>query len=247
MIDVQQESQFNQPVEDKPEFIGNSDEPFVNDDSDLVDGGGGDGDDGNNLPPDDPNADNNDYGLGGKPIDSNDSEEKEGVKKDIPPFTKGLGSKKTAKMIAKAYQQFMPVFPRMIAQMPETKLNKLSMQGKLDLNFEFTLDGRNYTTIISHFRTYNKAVDEQIVITDEMRDEFQYALQDVLMEKKVELTPTQRLGVVVAVQLGTMCMQAAGFKAQQNNILKELIKQNASRSRGKSEESPESVEAEVVE
>lgn len=222
VIDAQTQSQFQQPVKEREdEFakyqkssdggsggnnnngggddLGDGGGNGGDDDDDGNNNGGGDGDEGGFEPPDD---------GGGSP------EPPDGNLKDIPDDTKRKAIKKTSEIVAKIYAGVLPMLPKLIAKVPEAKVERMVWADELDPKMKLEMEDGSTTTVATYIEGYNAQLDETLVITPDQEKDFRDALKDVLEEKQVAMTPTQRLVTVVVAQ--TFTLMAMGI---QNSIM----------------------------
>lgn len=153
--------------------------------------------------------DNGDDGSYDAPPESPD-----GNLADIPSDTKRKAIKKTSEIVAKIYAGVLPMLPKFIAKVPEAKIERLVWADEIDPKMKLDLGEGHVTTVAGYIEGYNASLDEQLVITEEQQKEFQEALKDVLEEKQVAMTPSQRLVTVVVAQ--TFTLMAMGI---QNSIM----------------------------
>src|SRR3990167_3351472 len=196
IINVHQESELANPVVEReglPQDLGN-DNPAQNGEQPNVNSGETFSDDGNGgfEPP-------NDDEVGGDTGGGN--------MKDMPPETKRKAIKKTAEIVSEIYQGALPMLPKWIAKIPEAKMQSMAWNNEINLDMRIPVDtenGRVMTTVGDYIGNYNASVDALIKIDDKMKEEFRVCLKDVLEEKQVAMTPTQRLGAIVIAQAFTL-------------------------------------------
>jgi len=211
-INMQTESPLQQPViERKDEF-----ETFKQEKG--MGGGGVNG--GGNEPPDD----------GGEafeePKDNGDSEGGggdeggDGGGGSIPDHTKNQSNAKLAKVAAEAYEKLLPILPRKIAKISDTKIEKMERYDELDTNVKLQMPSGEQPTIKEYLQYYNAQLDARLVVTPEMKKDFQSALKAMMDEKKVETTPTQAFIGTVVSHFALMGIDAAEQMAAMNRNLK---------------------------
>jgi len=208
MINVETDSQFNNPVSDResplhqlpPSDNGDSNNYF--DDSQVHD-----------------TATEEHYDSGGDSAEGEGGsveEEAGGEKKDIPPHTKRKAIKKTAKMLGRFYAQILPAVPKRLAQIPEANLNRMSINGEIDLSSIFIFGMGTEMTIGEFVQQNNEKAEQTLIINDEQREEWEECLQDVLEEKQAALTPMQRLGVVTLMHTFALVGAAVELRMEMN-------------------------------
>lgn len=139
------------------------------------------------------------------PEDKSEADYK-GNLKDMPSGIKKKAINKTARMISRAYAHWIPLGVRWVAKVPEKKLQRMQWSDEIDVNVKLDMPDGTEPTIAEYIYTYNEEIDKNIVITEEQREEFEDALKDVLEEKQVAMTPTQRLVACMFEQTATLVM-----------------------------------------
>lgn len=137
---------------------------------------------------------------------------------DLSPAQKKKAAEKTADVILNVYGAVAPLPFKYFSKFNEVKIADLSINGMLDLNLK--LDGN--TTVREYIDTVNTTVDEIMTFDDETREDIREPLVEVLMEKGLALTPTQRLMFAVGQHLFVMASAAASFYKQNAIALKQF-------------------------
>jgi hypothetical protein len=106
------------------------------------------------------------------------------------------------------------MLPKLISKVPEAKIERMVWADEIDPKMMLDLGEGQTTTVAGYIDAFNSGLDEQLVITEEQQKDFQDALKDVLEEKQVAMTPSQRLVTVVVAQ--TFTLMAMGI---QNSIM----------------------------
>ena len=191
MIDIEAQSQFTEPVIEREDTRGSyvpseeEEEEDVYTTGDPEDNGeGGDGD--YEEPRDDAGAGGDGDKSGG------------GGLKDMPLAQKKKAIDTTANLVANMYQTMLPILPKFIAKVPDSKIRKMVHADEIDPEMELQSSPTTRIKVSDYIDSYNNGVEDVIVVTDKMREEFEEALAGVLTEKEVAMTPTQVL-VVTAV------------------------------------------------
>lgn len=160
---------------------------------------------------------------------------------DIPDHTKKLSNAKIAKMVGEVYVKVLPILPKRIAKISDTKIEKMERYDELSMSMRLKLPEGGETTVRRYIEHYNASLEEQLIVTPEMQKDFRVALKDMLDEKKVDATPTQVfLGTVVS-QLAIIGITAAEQMAVMNRHLaywKECHEENKEASRPKKNPPP---------
>ena len=139
--------------------------------------------------------------------------------------TKRKAARQTANAILKGYAKLIPKPFKWMAKVSESKVEKLSFAGVIDLNLEVS-DG---VTFDQYVKETNEQVDEIFEVDEDTLEEIREPLEEVLMEQDMELTPKQRLGMAVISHLMQMLTLALKLRSQNNRILayqKELTKRS---------------------
>jgi hypothetical protein len=212
MIDIERDSQFAQPVADRENLA--MDDGLSAEDTEFTmqgDDQGSEGSGGDN----EPYEEAQEHGDGGSPTS------------DMSPEEKRKSIKSTAKLVSRIYQDMLPIVPRWVARFPEAKMQKMAWADEIDPNMVLdTTDGKE-VILSSYVQDYNNTVNNVIGITDAMKDEFQVALEAVMSEKEVAMTPTQQLVVTVVSHTVAMVGQAIQLKMTMNSNMEDFKKFHA--------------------
>jgi hypothetical protein len=105
------------------------------------------------------------------------------------------------------------------SQYSDSKLKDLHKKNQLNLDTEIKKDG---TTFREYYKDFNEKVEQAFVVTDAEVEAIKDPLIDVLMEKQVAFTPTQRLMFTVAQLLAAKTMTAAKFYMEKQSDIEEM-------------------------
>ncbi len=119
---------------------------------------------------------------------------------------------KSADALLQVYQNNIPELFKHFAKFNEGKISRMELNGEIDRAMPVLADG---TTVGQYISSVNRQIDQNFVITEDMKNEIREPLIDWLMEKGVELTPTQRLIMAVGSQIASFGM--ATVKQWQEN------------------------------
>lgn len=228
-INMQTESPLQQPVIERQDELENYKQEHG-----MGGGGsdGGGGDDGGGSSPasdgDEPFEEPRDEGEG-----EDFSKGSGGNLKDLPPDTKRKAILKTSEVVAKIYSGALPILPKLVSKISEAKLERMSWNNELDLNMRLELPDGGQTTIGNYIREYNDSLDKALTITPDQQEDFRKCLKDVLEEKQVAMTPTQRLISTVGAHAVGMFMAAIENTVMMRKNLehwKEVHEENKKRS-----------------
>lgn len=139
--------------------------------------------------------------------------------KDLSPAEKREAAAKTADAILLAYRSYVPMPFVYFSQYSDTKLKDLHKKNQLNLDTEIKKDG---TTFREYYKDFNEKVEQAFVVTDAEVEAIKDPLIDVLMEKQVAFTPTQRLMFTVAQLLAAKTMTAAKFYMEKQSDIEEM-------------------------
>lgn len=123
---------------------------------------------------------------------------------ELSPAQKRKAAEKTADAILQMYCKFAPLPFKNWASFSDAKIQKLALEGRIDLNMPL----ENGVTVKDFIDGHNEQVDEIFDVDEETQAEIRDPLIDVLMEQELALTPTQRLLMAVGSHVVTM-----GFSA----------------------------------
>jgi hypothetical protein len=135
----------------------------------------------------------------------------EGNLEDLSPAQKRKSAEKTADAILQMYCKFAPTPFKSWARFKDTTIQKMVIDGRLDLNMQL----ENGVTVKDYIDGTNEQVDEIFEVSEETRQEIKDPLVDVLLEQEIALTPTQRL--MIAVGSHVVQMGFSAYQLSQNN------------------------------
>lgn len=154
------------------------------------------------------------------PVDDNEEgleleESKGNPLSDLPPHTKRRAAEQTADTLLKGYAQLAPIPFKWMAKFPESKIEKMTFNGQIDLSIEVS-DGVSFD---DYMKQTNEQLDEIFEVDSDTLSDIREPLIEVLMEQNMELTPTQRLIAAVLSHLAQMFTVAFKLRQQNNRIL----------------------------
>lgn len=132
---------------------------------------------------------------------------------------------KTADMYLKGYQQVFPMPFKWVSKFNVGKLDKMHMQGAIDLNMLIappSPDKPTGTSLKDYVVKHNADVENIFVIPDQWIEDLRPHLEDVLMEKEVAHTPMERLIGALIPQILTFGQAAAQMFQTQRMATKEM-------------------------
>lgn len=129
--------------------------------------------------------------------------------------TKKKTAEQTANTILKGYARLAPKPFKWLSKFNETRIEKLSFSGHLDLNIEVSPG----VTFDDYVKQTNEQVDEIFEVDEDTLEEIREPLVEVLMEQQMQLTPQQRLGMAVLSHLMQMFTVSMKLRSQNNRIL----------------------------
>lgn len=119
---------------------------------------------------------------------------------------------KTADVILASVQNILPLPFQTLARYRESHIQKLELADEINLDLVIKEDG---TTVGGYIEEHNLKVSEILSLSDEDIETIKEPLVDVLMEKEIELTPTQRLLVAsgnILIKMGITSLQLMQMK-----------------------------------
>lgn len=150
--------------------------------------------------------------------DYDDEDDDEGSEKlgdgnldDLSPAQKRKSAEKTADAILQMYCKFAPTPFKSWAKFKDTTIQKMVIDGRLDLNMQL----ENGVTVKDYIDGTNEQVEEIFEVSEETQQEIKDPLVDVLLEQEIALTPTQRL--MIAVGSHVVQMGFSAYQLSQNN------------------------------
>lgn len=146
--------------------------------------------------------------------------------KELSAKEKREAIEKTADAILLAYRNYIPLPFVYFSKYDDKKLRKLHNSDEIDLDAPIKNDG---TTFKEYTKEFNSTVEQTFQVSDEEVAAIKDPLVDVLMEKDVALTPTQRLGLTLGQLLVSKVMVAVKFlsdKKSDIDDMKQMHKKN---------------------
>ncbi len=130
---------------------------------------------------------------------------------DLSPAQKRKSAEKTADAILQMYSKFAPLPFKSWASFKDTTIQKMVIDGRLDLNMQL----ENGVTVKDYIDSQNEQVEDIFEVTEETQQEIKDPLVEVLLEQEIALTPTQRL--MIAVGSHVVQMGFSAYQLSQNN------------------------------
>jgi hypothetical protein len=130
---------------------------------------------------------------------------------DMSASQKRKAAEETANALILTYSKFVPVQFKKWASFDQFKIDKLEMEGKIDLEMELSND----ITIGEYIKGTNSEVEKIFTVTNEQKEEIKNPLVDVLLENNMALTPAQRLMMAVGGHI--LQMGASAFHLARQN------------------------------
>lgn len=150
---------------------------------------------------------------------SNSSQATETNEKQLTPKEKRDAAEKTAEIILLAYKNYLPLPFIYFGKINIKKLKESEQKGEIDL--QAPIDRRG-TRFIDRVEKFNKDVEASFDVSDEEVEAIREPLVDVLMEKEVSLTPTQRLMLVVSQSIVGKVINVAKIISEQKSMISEF-------------------------
>lgn len=138
---------------------------------------------------------------------------------DLTPGQKRRGAEKAAEAILLGYGKIFPIPFKWLASFNMSKLRKLELQNKLQLNMRIMDDG---TTLVQYVQGHNANAEALFVVSDEMKNELREPLIEFLMERNIAFTPTERLIAAVVGQAIQFGQGAIAMHMETKNALKQI-------------------------
>lgn len=139
--------------------------------------------------------------------------------KELSPKEKRDAVEKTADAILIAYRSYVPLPFIYFSKYDEKKLKKLHDNDEIDLDIEVKTDGTNFREYVKEF---NSNVEQIFTVSDEEVEALKDPLVDVLMEKDIALTPTQRLLFTAGQLLVTKVMMCAKLISEKKGDIADM-------------------------
>ena len=150
---------------------------------------------------------------------SNSNSNNSSEEKKLTPKEQREAAEKTAEIALLAYQNYIPLPFIYFSQFKVKKLKESEKQGEIDLQAPFDRKG---TPFIDYVNRFNKEAENTFAVSDEEVAAIKEPLIDVLMEKEVSLTPTQRLVFVAGQFLVAKVINVVRLVAQRKSDMEDL-------------------------
>ncbi len=139
--------------------------------------------------------------------------------KDLTPEQKKEAAAKTSKMAVEAYSTYKPLPFIYFSSYDQKKLEKDHENNEIDLEGKIKQDG---TTLGEFVQEFNSNVAETFKVKEDTKSQLEDALYDVLMEKDIALTPTQRLVGVLALDVVGSIVATFKLRGQMKSDMEEI-------------------------
>lgn len=139
--------------------------------------------------------------------------------KELSPKEKREAVEKTADAILIAWRSYVPLPFIYFSKFNEKKLKKLHDNDEIDLDIEVKSDGTNFREYVKEF---NSNVEQIFSVSDEEVLALKDPLVDVLMEKDIALTPTQRLLFTAGQLLVSKVMMCAKLISEKKSDMEDM-------------------------
>ena len=139
--------------------------------------------------------------------------------KELSPKEKREAVEGTADAILLAYKNYIPLPFIYFAQYNGKTLEKLHDDDEINLETEVKRDG---TTFREHTKIFNEKVETTFEVTDAEVDALREPLIDVLAEKEIAFTPSQRLMFVAGQFIVTKVMLCVKLIREKKNDIDEM-------------------------
>jgi len=150
---------------------------------------------------------------------SSSKKEKGGNLSELSPKEQREQVEKTAEVILLAYKQYLPIPLVYFGTHDIKKLKKLEEKDEIDLGAVVNKKGE---TLLEYIKEFNDSVEETFKISDAEIEMIRPALVDVLMEKEIAFTPTQRLMFTLGQLVIAKIMMLVKFIRAKSADLKEF-------------------------
>ncbi len=144
--------------------------------------------------------------------------------KDLTPEQRKEAAAKTSEMAVEAYATYKPMPFIYFSSHDKKKLEKAHEDNEINLEGKVKKDG---TTLSEYVEEFNSGVAETFKVKDETKTLLKEALYDVLMEKDIALTPTQRLVGVLAMDVVGSVVATFQLIGQRKSDMEEIKKMHA--------------------
>lgn len=178
----------------------------------------------NNSSNNNTNYSSNNYNENQPPPQSENSsnsfnEEKGGNEKKLTLKEQRDGAEKTADIALLAWKNYLPLPFIYFGTINVKKLKDAEKKGEIDL--QAPVDRRG-TLFIERVEKFNKEVENSFEVTDEEVNAIREPLIDVLMEKEVSLTPTQRLIFVAGQFVVAKVINVVKLISEQREMISDM-------------------------
>lgn len=150
---------------------------------------------------------------------SSNNEEKPSTEKKLTAKEQREGAEKTADIALLAYKNYIPLPFIYFGSINVKKLKDSEKKGEIDLQAPIDRKG---TRFIDRVEKFNKEVEASFEVTDEEVEAIREPLIDVLMEKEVSLTPTQRLIFVAGQFVVAKVINVVRLVSEQRSMISEM-------------------------
>lgn len=136
----------------------------------------------------------------------------------LTPAEQESQAKQSVDLALKGYEK-LHALGRWVGKVDTNELAGLHAKGDINLNQELPL-GRRSTTVGGFFEEYNKGIDENIVVTDEFKDNIRPPLTRIVIKNKLFLSDELYVAMIVAEDLTTKMSMLLGLKKSAAMVLK---------------------------
>lgn len=150
---------------------------------------------------------------------SSNSQAAETTEKPLTLKEKRDAAEKTAEIALLAYKNYIPLPFIYFGKINVKKLKDAEKNGEIDL--QAPIDRRG-TRFIDRIEKFNKEVEASFEVTEEEIEAIKDPLIDVLMEKEVSLTPTQRLVLVAGQFVVAKVINVVRLVSEQRSMIAEM-------------------------
>ncbi len=144
--------------------------------------------------------------------------------KDLTPEQKREAAAKTSEMAVELYATYRPMPFVHFGSHNKKKLQKEHDDKNIDLQAEIRGDG---TTLENYVDAFNADVEETFTVREETKAQLKEALYDVLMEKEIALTPTQRLAGLVVLDIVGCVVATVKLVGQKSSDMEQFRQHHA--------------------
>ena len=147
------------------------------------------------------------------------NEEKGGNEKKLTAKEQRDGAEKTADIALLAWKNYLPLPFVYFGKIDVKKLKNAEKKGEIDL--QAPVDRRG-TLFIERVEKFNREVETSFEVTDEEVNAIREPLIDVLMEKEVSLSPTQRLMFVAGQFVVAKVINVVRLISEQREMISDM-------------------------